>query len=202
MKGILIGALSTVLIGTAAGAGFIQTGWVDVSADTPHSPLISSLIVWARERAIERQIRDLVAPTDLADSARIRRGAGNYDAMCVGCHLAPGAADTEIRKGLYPQPPDLSRASPEVPDTRRFWVIKHGIKASGMPAWQQGGMEDAAIWDLAAFVKVLPTLTPEQYRSQVAASDGHSHHGAIPERPTPRTATSKTHTHNHANHRH
>lgn len=215
MKGIVIGALGAVLVSATAGAGLIHSGWVDVAADTPHHPLTSSLIEWARERSIERQIRDIVTPTDLADPERIRRGAGNYDAMCVGCHLAPGLADTEIRQGLYPQPPNLSRASPEkaetaeTADARRFWIIKHGIKASGMPAWKQGGMEDAAIWDLSAFVKTLATLTPAQYRQLVAASDGHNHHGAMPDNPSPPAAgkvlqkpTTKTRVHNHADHQH
>jgi hypothetical protein len=212
MKGIIIGALGAVLVSATAGAGLIHSGWVDVAADTPHHPLTSGLIEWARERSIERHIRDIVTPTDLADLERIRRGAGNYDAMCVGCHLAPGLADTEIRKGLYPQPPNLSRASPEVSktaDARRFWIIKHGIKASGMPAWKQGGMEDAAIWDLSAFVKTLPTLAPAQYRQLVAASDGHNHHGAMPDSVSPpaadkasRKSTAKPRAHNHADHQH
>lgn len=209
MKGIIVGALGTVLIGIAAGASLIHSGRIDVAADTPHHPLTENLLEWARERSIERRAIDIAVPNDLSDPARIRRGAGNYDAMCVICHLAPGVADTEIRKGLYPLPPNLSLTSADSPDARRFWIIKHGIKASGMPAWQQGGMEDAAIWDLTALLKALPGMTPEQYRHQVATSDGHKHHGALPDagtqqkdRDAPRKATAKTHPHNHANHQH
>lgn len=192
MKKLLIAALGLLCFVTAAGAAFIQAGLVDIAADTPHPPIVSTLIEWARERAIERHTRNIQPPADLADASRIRRGAGNYDAMCVACHRSPGAGESEIQKGLYPKPPDLSLPTQNSADARRFWIIKHGIKASAMPAWSKGGMEDAAIWDLAAFLKALPSLSPEQYGQLVASSDGHNHHGIAPaptqQPPTPERA--------------
>jgi hypothetical protein len=102
--------------------------------------------------------------------------------MCVGCHLAPGGGDSEIGQGLSPSPPDLTHqaagtAPDERADARRFWIIKHGIKASGMPAWSKGGMDDEAIWDLTALIKALPAMSAQDYRQQVEASAGHSHSG-------------------------
>ena len=206
MKKIVIGAGSALLGAAATGAAIVHAGWLDVSANTPHTGVVYGLIEWARERAIARQVRDIVPPADLADAERIRRGAGNYEAMCVACHLAPAVRQSELRDGLYPQPPDLVQPSPGASDARRFWIIKHGLKASGMPAWQKGGMEDAAIWDLTAFLKALPTLSPAQYRQQVAASDGHSHHGVAPEAPAKQAGTPaaspKRQAHDHANHKH
>lgn len=179
MNRILMGALGALALAAAIAAGVVQAGLIDVAADTPHSPAVHGLIEWARERSIARRSADIVPPVDLADAARVRRGAGNYDAMCVGCHLAPGVDDTEIRKGLYPPPPNLAKPMQDFAgsDARRFWIIKHGIKASAMPAWGQGGMEDAAIWDLTAFLNVLPRLSAQEYRQQVAASEGHAHGG-------------------------
>lgn len=181
MKKILLGALGVLGLGAATAAGLIHAGLIDVAADTPHAPAVHRLIEWARERSIARRAAGIVPPGDLSDSARIRRGAGNYDAMCAGCHLAPGMKDTEIRKGLYPPPPRLADPAGFVDsarmDARRFWIVKHGIKASGMPAWAKAGMEDADIWDLTAFLKILPQLSPPAYRREVAASEGHSHAG-------------------------
>jgi mono/diheme cytochrome c family protein len=176
----VIGAVSA--IASALGAVAYYGGYIDVSADTPHSEIVYEVIEEARERSIERQASDIRPPADLSDPARIRRGAGNYQAMCVNCHLSPGRPNSEIRRGLYPTPPDLTKTSNErVPaggvSARRFWVIKHGIKASAMPAWSKGGMKDSAIWDLTAFLGRLPALTPEQYKNMVDASDGHAHDG-------------------------
>lgn len=180
MKKKLI-ALATVGLGLIVGGTLVNAGFVDVAADSPHSPLVHDLLTWVRESAISRKIRDITPPADLADATRIRRGAGNYAAMCADCHLTPGAQDSEIRQGLYPQPPNLSLASTEDTfakiDARRFWIIKHGIKASGMPAWAKGGMDDESIWDLTAFLKTLPSLSAAEYHHLVASSDGHVHAG-------------------------
>lgn len=174
----LIGA--AVAIAGAIGAVAYYGGFIDVSADTPHTAIVFNFIQEARERSIDRSAREIAPPADLSDPERVRRGAGNYDAMCEQCHLSPGLANTEIRQGLYPTPPDLSKST-DAPSNaelaHRFWVIKHGIKASAMPAWWKGGMEDVAIWDLVAFLNRLPNLSPEQYASLVATSGGHSHHG-------------------------
>ena len=181
MNKILLGALGVLGLCAATAAGLIHAGVLDFAADTPHSAAVYRLTEWARERSIARRATDIVSPADLSDAGRIRRGAGNYDAMCANCHLSPGVEDSEIRKGLYPTPPNLAKpmAADDLgqTDARRFWIIKHGVKASGMPAWSKGGMEDEAIWDLTALLKVLPSLSPAQYRAQVKASDGHSHEG-------------------------
>lgn len=100
MRRFLMGVLATLVIGSALGAVAVYSGMFDVSADTPHSRLVYQIIETAREQSIERHARDLTVPGNLADPARIRRGAGNYAAMCAECHLAPGKPDSEIRMGL------------------------------------------------------------------------------------------------------
>lgn len=181
MKQILLGAFGGLSLGAATLIGLLQAGAIDMAADTPHNHTVYHLIEWAREQSIARRVAAITPPDNLPDSNRIRRGAGNYDAMCVSCHLSPGMEDSEIRKGLYPIPPNLSK--PDITedsgraDARLFWIIKHGVKASGMPAWSKGGMEDEAIWDLAAFLKIMPKLSMEEYRQFVEISDGHSHGG-------------------------
>lgn len=182
MKKSWIVALCILGFGLVTGATLLYAGMVDVAADSPHTPIVYRFIAWVRECSIDNRSAGIVPPADLVDAERIRRGAGNYDAMCVGCHLSPGAEDSEIRRGLYPQPPNLTQPANVGVDAnraaaRRFWIIKHGIKASGMPAWAKGGMEDQAIWDLTAFLAVLPTLSAEQYRHRVEISEGHSHGG-------------------------
>ena len=80
--------------------------------------------------------------------------------MCVDCHLAPNRKDSEIRAGLYPKPPDMTRHV-DAGTARMFWVIKHGIKMSAMPAWGPTH-DDRRIWGIVAFLQELPELTPDQ----------------------------------------
>src|SRR5574343_2112895 len=146
MNKFLIGALATLSVGAATGGIVAASGIVNVAANEPHSPFVYQALAFARERSIASRSSDIKIPEDFADPERLRRGAGNYAAMCANCHLSPEMADSEIRKGLYPTPPNLS-AKAEAPSTSRnaargFWMIKNGIKASGMPAWSAGGMED------------------------------------------------------------
>ncbi|QDH70061.1 c-type cytochrome [Marilutibacter alkalisoli] len=166
--GITIGLLAI------GGLAVVYSGKYDVAADVPHSRPVHALLETARERSIAARTADLQVPADLDDPARIRQGSGNYDAMCTGCHLKPGMTETELSKGLYPQPPDLTRQ--HVDPAKAFWVIKHGIKASGMPAWGTS-MDDEYIWNMAAFLQELPGLDNAAYTALVAGSDGHSHGG-------------------------
>jgi mono/diheme cytochrome c family protein len=108
--------------------------------------------------------------------------------MCVTCHGAPGVEASEIGTGLYPAPPDLQAEAAEWSDTELYWTIANGIKMSGMPAFAPTHEPDE-LWSLVAFVKTLPNVTPETYRSMVAAAglemptSAHRHGARSGERP-------------------
>ncbi|MFZ5656215.1 MAG: c-type cytochrome [Pseudomonadota bacterium] len=170
----LVIATAAGLVLVAGAVVFIRAGVYNVGADDPHYPVTYAVLEQLRRASVQTRASELDVPKDLMNPARITQGAGNYSAMCAQCHLAPGMAPTELSKGLYPAPPNLSR---EVVDAAEaFWVIKHGIKASGMPAWG-GSMADEYVWNLAAFVRQLPRLNASQYQALVASSRGHSHGG-------------------------
>ena len=168
----------TVLVLAITGAVllglFVWLGLYNMAADDPHLKPTYNMLQTLRERSIAVRAGKLEVPLDLNTPERIRQGAGNYNAMCMGCHLAPGMGETELSKGLYPAPPNLTRE--EVEAAKAFWVIKHGIKASGMPAWGKS-MDDAYIWNMAAFLQVLPKLDTQQYQALVESSGGHAHGG-------------------------
>ena len=166
-----LGVLAVVAV--IAIASFIWSGIYNVAADDHHTRPVYSLMETVRKRSIEARASKLEVPA-LKDPARITQGAGNYDAMCTGCHLKPGMTETELSKGLYPEPPDLTKYTVDAAEA--FWVIKHGIKASGMPAWGKS-MDDQYIWNMVAFLQELPKLNAAQYEALVASSGGHSHGG-------------------------
>ena len=162
---LVAGAL-LVLIGAAAVG--IYSG---LSADVPHTQPVYWLLETIRERSVEARARDIIVPNDLKDPNRISRGAGQYADMCSGCHLAPGMKRTEISQGLYPRAPELRRTTTLTPE-EQFWVVKHGIKMIGMPAWGVTH-DDDLLWDVVAFVRKLPELTPEQYETLVKNAPKH-----------------------------
>jgi mono/diheme cytochrome c family protein len=170
IKTLLVLALLTVIGAIAV----LWLGLYNVAADDPHWSATYRVLEVARERSIDRRAAHIDVP-DLTDPELIRSGAGNYNAMCVTCHLSPDAQETELSIGLYPRPPrwdDLGEVDPRT----AFWVIKHGIKASGMPAWGKS-MDDRYLWGMVAFTQQFKTMTAAQYTAQVSASSGHSHGG-------------------------
>ncbi len=153
---------------------FIGSGIYNIGADDAHTRPVHQMLQTLRERSIETRASKLEVPANLMDPARIVQGAGNYDAMCVACHLSPGVSQTELSRGLYPAPPNLTTT--RVDAASAFWVIKHGIKASGMAAWGLS-MDDEYIWNMTAFLQTLPDLDAAKYHALVGSSGGHSHGG-------------------------
>jgi mono/diheme cytochrome c family protein len=158
----LAAALAAALAACAIGAGLIiASGLYNIGADHHHTALVTALIAQLRDRSIEVRARAVAVP-DLSAAADIEAGARGYALECSACHLSPGVSHSQLRRGLYPHPPNLAQQPP--PDPRRaFWVIKHGIKMSAMPAWGTS-LEDPAIWELVAFLERMPAMTPEDYR--------------------------------------
>ncbi|MBI1424296.1 MAG: cytochrome c [Gammaproteobacteria bacterium] len=170
-------ALLLVLI---LGAGlFIWSGVYNPGADNPHWKITYAILQNVRDRAIANHASGITLPANLDDPKLILKGAGQYAAMCTDCHLAPGKKSSEMRPGLYPQPPNLSKVHVDMREA--FWVIKHGLKMTAMPAWGTSH-DDATIWSIVAFLQQLPNMTSDQYKSIVAKAppdedmaDDHQH---------------------------
>src|SRR5262249_49344791 len=94
------------------------------------------------------------------------------------CHSAPGVGSGELAKGMYPQPPVLTDAASLWSSGELFWIIRNGIKMSGMPAWPDHSDED--IWNIVAFLGRLPGMSNKDYGNFIKESiedGGHSTRG-------------------------
>ena len=165
----LVAVALLVLVGAVAVA--VYAGLYNVAADVPHTQPVYWLFESVRDRSIASRARDIVVPSDLSDPARISRGAGQYTEMCSVCHLAPGMERTEISRGLYPRPPELRRKT-DLTAAEQFWIVKHGVKMTGMPAWGVTH-SDELLWDVVALLRKLPELTKEQYEALVKSAPKH-----------------------------
>lgn len=176
----------TILACVLLALGYIYVGLFDVGADRPHGTVLKWLTDATRERSIAVRSIEIKVP-ELDSPALVDPGAHEYAKMCAGCHLGPGVADNEFRRGLYPVAPALAapefeKVRGEAEAARQFWIVKHGIKMSAMPAWGLSH-DDDTIWNIIAFVQKLPGLTAEQYAQMtrdptVPDGAGHGHEGA------------------------
>ncbi|ODS23793.1 cytochrome C oxidase Cbb3 [Candidatus Endobugula sertula] len=170
---IIIGLFIVTILG---GVGFIYSGLYPIGADNRHNALTFWLLETLRKKSISRASKDIEVP-DLSDPQLLLSGGADYNDMCVGCHLKPGVTETDMTLGLYPAPPNLTLASdqhdhnhgeggyddPVVMTRQQFWVIKHGIIASGMAAFGPTH-SDERIWAMVAFLRKLPELNETQYQ--------------------------------------
>ncbi len=178
-----------VIVVIAGGAVYVYSGAYPMGADVPHNKLTYWLLETVREQSIKKAAQNISVPL-LDDPDLLLAGGPDYNEMCVGCHLKPGKIQSDMSIGLYPTPPNLSKkedehghghghdyANSEQSARRQFWIIKHGIKASGMPAWGPTH-DDDRIWGMVAFLQKLPELNPEQYQILTARdkSNSSSHH--------------------------
>jgi ketosteroid isomerase-like protein len=175
-----------IALGVVAGlgaVGFLYSGVYNMGADDHHYKPVYWALETLRERSIAMRASKLDVPP-LDDPNMLLAGGADYNEMCSGCHMKPGKKQSEISAGLYPQPPNLSLAvsdhghddgsdahgDAKASAARQFWIIKHGIKASGMAAFG-ATHDDARIWAMVAFLQKLPTLDDAQYQILTARSD-------------------------------
>jgi mono/diheme cytochrome c family protein len=178
--------LAALVVGGAAAVS-VGVRSYDVGAVAPHSAPVE----WASRHAMETSVRAhakgilIPAGTDLQDPKLAERAIGHYSVACAQCHAAPGhrAAPWMV---LYPAPADLTR--PEVvarwSDTELYWIIKNGIKDTGMIALGPTHQEHD-LWAVSAFVRQLPEMSSERYhqlvteyraqRATMAAASAHPH---------------------------
>jgi mono/diheme cytochrome c family protein len=139
----------------------VYIGLYDVSATSQHTAPVYHLLETSLRRSVKLRTTGAEVPS-LDDAGRIANGFKLFRAHCVQCHGAPGVAPQPFALGLTPAPAALVGAAHEWPAADLHWMIRNGIKMSGMPAWQYR-LTDDEMWDVVAFMKVLPTLSPATY---------------------------------------
>jgi mono/diheme cytochrome c family protein len=155
--------LAAIALAAVCGTmAFVWSGFYDVSATDQHLPPTYWLMEKTMQRSVARRGDHIpVPPLDSPEQAR--RGFALYRMHCVQCHGAPGTAPEPFALGLTPLPAPLVQTAREWPPSRIFWVVKYGIKMTGMPAWEFR-LSDEEIWSVVAALLRLPLLSPEDYR--------------------------------------
>lgn len=161
LRTLAIAALLLLAAGAVAAGLLVYLGVYNISASDQHTAPVYRLLDYAMRRSVMARTADGAVP-DLRDPQRVRRGAGSYREHCVQCHGAPGVAPGALALGMTPAPANLVGTARTWKPAEMFWVVKHGVKMSGMPAWQYR-LSDDEIWDTIAFVAATVAMTPSDY---------------------------------------
>jgi cytochrome c553 len=195
--------LAAILLGAFL---FAWSGLYNVAASRGHLAVTNAMLTFGMQNSVRTHALGIeVPPLDSPDLSTL--GAAHFQSGCAFCHGAPGMPISPIAQSMLPSPPNLSTSMREWRDRELFWIVKNGLKYTGMPAWAAQQRDDE-VWALVAFLRRLPTLDAAAYRElalgglsvpaqsggEIATSEGTSEavsacarcHGANKRGPTSR----------------
>jgi cytochrome c553 len=156
----LVIALAAAL--AALGFLFLWSGLYSVAASRGHWPIMEWMLTFAMRNSVKTHAIAIQAPPlDRADLVTL--GAAHFHSGCAYCHGAPGVPISPVARAMLPPPPDLATQMRPWRDRELFWIVKNGIKYTGMPAWAAPQRDDE-VWALVAFLRRLPMLDARGYR--------------------------------------
>jgi len=144
MKRFLAGIGFALCAAAAAAAAVVSCGWAPVSADEHPGTIETRVMSFALQSAVRRHAADL-PPLAPASSEDLANGREIFREMCARCH------DASQGSAFYPPAPRLAGVDSSWSDRELFWIVKHGIRNTGMPAWGSSLSDD----DIRAVVAVL-----------------------------------------------
>lgn len=173
LKGLVAGVVLAALLSLLLVLFVAYTGAYNIAASQDHSPFVRWVFSTTMQNSVSARAGDLEVPAEFSE-AQVATGAKHYKAMCEHCHAGPGVERAEWARGLLPQPPHLVEEAAHWEPNEVFWLVKHGVRMSAMPAFGETH-EDAELWDVAAFVKQLPGMTAGEYAAmgQQTGTQGH-----------------------------
>ena len=160
----LCGVATAVVLIPAAVLGYFALGLGQTRSDTKPPEWETLVMGSATRAAVRRNARTLAAPKTASEHAAseeaVIAGGKLYLAGCSGCHGEPGKPYREEHEH-YPPVPQLPHSGSQYSEAEIAWIIKHGIRMTGMSAYGPFYKEEQ-VWALAAFVKRSNTLSNQE----------------------------------------
>jgi mono/diheme cytochrome c family protein len=164
-RGLLAVIGFLAIVAALVAAGFFFLGFYNVAATESDPPIVDWALIKVRQASISRYATDK-PPGSLDDAAQVRAGARAFSQRgCTNCHGAPGVNWEKWSEGLKPDPPDLKKIVPDREPRELFWVVKNGVRMTGMPSFGAIGVPDQEVWSIVAFLKKLPGVSPEDFKA-------------------------------------
>jgi mono/diheme cytochrome c family protein len=163
----VLGGLALLAAGAAL---FVASGVYDVAADRPHTQFVYDLLETTIRRSVQRRAA-AIEERPLQAAVLVERGAVCFRQHCMGCHGAPAVAADPLALTMQPVPGPLVDAARRWRARELVWIVRHGIRMSGMPAWGQR-LHDDDIWALAAYMQALTALSPQDHAQLLQRLEG------------------------------
>lgn len=167
-----LAAIGVLAIAIAiGGAVYFFAGFYDVAAAGGGNPAVEWAVRNVREASVDRYMKAPPEPQWFSKPETVQAGAHEFvEEGCVRCHGAPGVKPDKFASGMDPNPPDLGEATKDDEPRHIFWIVKNGIRMTGMPAFGTHTPDDD-IWKLVAFLKQMHAVQPQQFKEWASAGE-------------------------------
>lgn len=168
LMGFLVAAITVPLVAFAC----IRFGMMDSRADIPVSALEQRMAMPSLDASLERRAPQAKNPTDLTDSNLVA-GMNIYQSNCASCHGDIHHPHGSLADALYPRAPQFLEDAPDMAENQNFYIIQHGIRMSGMPAWKRA-LSEQQMWQVTTFLSQMDKLPPQVSDQWKLAAGGAS----------------------------
>ena len=165
--GVVLAFVGLVIVGGILGILVVVSGIVPIKASSGHWAITEWFLHFSMKRSVSTHSLGTEVPS-LDDPAMVLKGAGHYEIGCRSCHGSPSMPQPRIAQQMTPQPPFLPPEIPKWESEELFYIVKHGVKFTGMPAWPSL-VRDDEVWAMVAFLRKLPGLSAEEYQRLIRA---------------------------------
>ena len=181
-----------VAVGAVLMAGFcyVRFGFVDPRADLPVDWLESKIAMPALDASVDRRAPEMRNPLEPSDLNLIS-GMKISQSNCAGCHGDILHPHTAFGDAFYPRTPQFVEDSPDMPENQNFYIIEHGVRLSGMPAWK-GALGEPETWQVTTFLSHMDKLSPPVSEAWRTTAAGAQDENASPERSKPDSKAKKS----------
>lgn len=149
--------------------GFLgaASGVIPIKASSGHWAITRWFLQFSKQRSVATHTLGMQVPS-LDEPTLVLKGAGAYEGNCRACHGTPSLQSPRVAQAMTPRPPYLPHTIPRWEPDDLFYIVKHGIKFTGMPAWPAQQRDDE-VWAMVAFLRKFPGLDSEGYRRLVSS---------------------------------
>jgi len=177
MRKFFLGVVVTLAVLAGAAYLYLHMGYLDLRADTQPSAFEKRNAMAFMDASTDRHApeqKNPIAPTE----ANLIEGVKLYITYCGECHGAPDHPERKFGHPFYPPAPQFTEDAPDMPENQNFYIIQHGVRWTGMPAWENT-LTDEQVWTLVTFLSHMDKLPPavQQVFGQPETSEGKSNPG-------------------------
>jgi mono/diheme cytochrome c family protein len=170
MRKFWLGFVIGIVVIFVVGVFYVRFGFVNPRADIEVGHLERDLAMPSLDAAVDRRAPDIKNPIE-ANDANLIAGMKVYQANCASCHGDIQHPHGMLAESFYPRAPQFVEDAPDMPENQNFYIIEHGIRLSGMPAWKPV-LSEQQMWQVTTFLSHMDKLPPNVSQEWKNAAGG------------------------------